>query len=240
MDHHWSKEHKRPADKMKTEGWLRKMIVLSILIAFAGAAALLTLNSRVKTSAKERIISPEETARLQQVDCILVLGCGVRADGTPSPMLTDRLERSIELYEGGASGKLLMSGDHGSMKYDEVNVMKQHAVNRGVPSENVFMDHAGFSTYESIYRAKEIFKAEKIIVVTQGYHLYRALYIAAGLGVEAYGVGADRCSYAGQQFREAREFLARAKDFFTVIFKPKPRFLGEIIPVSGDGDLTND
>ena len=230
----------RPTCKMKNRRLYRLVVTLSILIALAGAAALSGLNSHVKISAGERIISPEEAAGLPEVDCILVLGCGAWADGSPTPMLTDRLERGIELYEDGASGKLLMSGDHGRLIYDEVNVMKQYAVSAGIPSENVFMDHAGFSTYDSLYRAGEIFRAEKIIIVTQSYHLYRALYIAAGLVLEAYGVGSDQRSYAGQRYREAREFLARAKDFFAVIFRPEPRFLGEIIPVSGDGDLTND
>ena len=102
------------------------------------------------------------------------------------------------------------------------------------------MDHAGFSTYESIYRAKEIFNVKKIIIVTQKYHLYRALYIANQLGIEAYGVGSDPRQYVGATYREAREILARDKDFVKCIFKPKPTYLGETIPVSGNGDITND
>ena len=111
---------------------------------------------------------------------------------------------------------------------------------RGVPSSDVFMDHAGFSTYESIYRAKEIFEADKIIIVTQEYHLYRALYIAEKLGIEAYGVNADYHTYRGQIMRDVREVLARCKDFANMIFKPEPTYLGEKIPVSGDGNITND
>ena len=140
----------------------------------------------------------------------------------------------------GAAPKLLMSGDHGRTNYDEVAAMKQFAINAGIPSENIFMDHAGFSTYESIYRAKEIFQAKKIIIVTQEYHLYRALYIADQLGVEAWGVSADYRSYTGQTSRDIREFLARVKDFATGIFKPEPTYLGEAIPISGNGNLTND
>ena len=118
--------------------------------------------------------------------------------------------------------------------------MKEFAINEGVPSEDVFMDHAGFSTYDSIYRAKEIFKAKNIIIVTQEYHLYRALYIAESLGLNAYGVSADSRKYAGQTSRELREILARDKDFVKSIFKPKSTYLGEEIPVSGNGDVTND
>jgi vancomycin permeability regulator SanA len=133
-----------------------------------------------------------------------------------------------------------MSGDHGRTDYDEVAAMKQFAINAGIPSENIFMDHAGFSTYESLYRAKEIFQAKKILIVTQEYHLYRAIYIANQLGLEAYGVSADYRSYSGQTGRDIREFLARVKDFGTGIFKPEPTYLGDTIPIWGNGDLTND
>jgi len=102
------------------------------------------------------------------------------------------------------------------------------------------MDHAGFGTYDSLYRSKKIFQAEKIIIVTQKYHLYRALYIAENLGLEAYGVASDPRIYAGQEYRDLREVLARVKDFFNMILKPKSTFLGEAIPVNGNGDLTND
>ena len=133
-----------------------------------------------------------------------------------------------------------MSGDHGKAEYDEVNVMKKFAIEKGVPSEDIFMDHAGFSSYESVYRAKEIFEAKKIIIVTQKYHLYRSLYIANQLGIEAYGVASDPRKYVGAAYREAREILARNKDFVKCIFKPEPTYLGESIPVSGSGDITND
>ena len=139
-----------------------------------------------------------------------------------------------------AAPKLLMSGDHGRVSYDEVNAMKQFAIDRGVPSEDVFMDHAGFSTYETMYRAKEVFAAKRVIIVTQKYHLYRAVYIAEQLGLEAYGVDSDLQSYIKQPYYNAREILARDKDFVKVIFKPKPTYLGEVIPISGSGDLTND
>ena len=133
-----------------------------------------------------------------------------------------------------------MSGDHGREHYNEVGAMKNYALERSVPSENVFMDHAGFSTYETMYRAKEIFKAKKVVIVTQEYHLYRALYIARQLGLEAYGVAADVRTYGGQSMRDAREVLARCKDFALCLFKPEPTYLGDPIPVSGNGDVTND
>jgi SanA protein len=192
-----------------------------------------------KASVKGRIIAPDEAASLD-ADCILVLGAGVWDNGRPSPMLVDRLLQGIELYKNGFSDRLLMSGDHGRKEYDEVNVMKQFAIDRGIASEHVFMDHAGFSTYESLYRARDIFETERIIIVTQKYHIYRALYIADKLGLEAYGVASDPRRYAGQSIRDLREIAARVKDYFTVMIKPKPTYLGETIPISGNGDLTND
>lgn len=224
---------------------MRKKIIIRIFcvvlcLGLLGMAALFGINAYVKSTVSAQILTVDEAAKLPDVDCILVLGCGVWDDGRPSHMLEDRLKRSLELFELGASEKLLMSGDHGRTNYDEVNVMKSFVVDAGVPSEDVFMDHAGFSTYESMYRAKEIFQAKKIIIVTQGYHLYRAIYIAQRLGLEAYGVASDYRTYTGQQARDLREILARVKDFATCIFKPEPTYLGEAIPIWGDGNLTND
>ena len=219
---------------------LRGLLSIFLCLCILGITALTVINSIVKLSTGDQIISSEEAAKLEDIDCILVLGCFVKDDGRPSDMLFDRLTRGVELYDLGAAPKLLMSGDHGREEYDEVAAMKQFAIDEGIPSEDVFMDHAGFSTYESVYRAKEIFQADKILIVTQEYHLYRALYIANQLGVEAYGVSSDYHTYVGQFMRDFREMLARVKDCATCIFKPEPTYLGDAIPIFGDGNLTND
>ena len=219
---------------------LRRLLSIFLCLCILGVTALTVINSIVKLSTGDQIITSEEAAKLENIDCILVLGCFVKDDGRPSDMLFDRLTRGVELYGLGAAPKLLMSGDHGREEYDEVAAMKQFAMDKGIPSEDVFMDHAGFSTYESIYRAKEIFQADKILIVTQEYHLYRALYIANQLGVEAYGVSSDYHTYVGQFMRDFREMLARVKDCATCIFKPKPTYLGDAIPIFSDGNLTND
>lgn len=226
---------------------MKKSVKIAIIAAcilvglgILSVTALFSLNAMVKATTKDQIISMEEAAALEGVDCILVLGCGVHDDGSPSDMLHDRLRRSVELYEAGAAPKLLMSGDHGRDGYDEVDTMKSFAVDAGIPSENVFMDHAGFSTYESMVRAKEIFQAKKIIIVTQEYHLYRSIYIAQRLGMEAYGVSSNYRRYRNQDDMDTREVLARVKDVFSCIFWPEPTYLGETIPVWGDGNLTND
>ena len=219
---------------------LRSIMSIFLCLCILGITALTVINSIVKLSTGDQIISSEEAAKLEDIDCILVLGCFVKDDGRPSDMLFDRLTRGVELYDMGAAPKLLMSGDHGREEYDEVAAMKQFAIDEGIPSEDVFMDHAGFSTYESVFRAKEIFQADKILIVTQEYHLYRALYIANQLDVEAYGVSSDYHTYVGQFMRDFREMLARVKDCATCIFKPEPTYLGEAIPVFGDGNITND
>ena len=218
---------------------MKKIIISAIIVAVIIVLIVLSINIYVKQSTKKQIIANKDYSNLKDIDCIVVLGAKIWGD-KPSPMLEDRLLQAIELYEANVSPKIIMSGDHGTDEYDEVNTMKDYAIEKGVPSENIFMDHAGFSTYESIYRAKEIFGAKKIVIVTQKYHLYRALHIANSLGIEAYGVGSDPRQYVGAAYREAREILARNKDFVKCIFKPEPTYLGDTIPVSGSGDVTND
>ena len=195
-------------------------------------------NSVVKSRGKARICDgsfPEG-----DYDCIIVLGCGLTDDGKPKQMLRARLDRAIELYESGVSEKLLMSGDHGRVTYDEVNAMKDYAMERGIPSEDIFMDHAGFSTYETMYRAKAVFEVDSACIVTQEYHLYRAVYDAVQMGIEASGVCADQVVSLKQAYREMREIIARNKDLVYCILKPEPKYLGDTIPITGNGDITND
>lgn len=218
---------------------MKKVLMYGIIVVSIIAIIVLGINLYVRLSTYKQIIKENEYTKLSDVDCIIILGAGIWGD-KPSPMLEDRLLEGIKLYQNNVSDKIIMSGDHGRKEYDEVNIMKNYAIEKEIPSENIFMDHAGFSTYESIYRAKEIFEAKKVVIVTQEYHLYRALYIANQLGVEAYGVGADPRKYVGAAYREIREILARDKDFIKCIFKPEPTYLGDTIPVSGNGDITND
>lgn len=186
------------------------------------------------------LIRLENSANDIEAVCILVLGAAVRPDGTPSLMLRDRLDKGIELYHQGVAPKLLLSGDNGQEHYDEVNVMKQYALEQGVPAEDIFLDHAGFSTYESIYRAQAIFQVKSMIIVTQEYHLYRALFISKGLGIRAIGISSAGNNYPGQGGRDLREAFAQNKDFLAAVFKPEPTYLGEVIPISGDGRQTHD
>lgn len=218
---------------------LKRIIISMIVILFIIFIILLGINFFVVATTSKKILTQEQAKELEDVDCILILGAGIWGEN-PSPMLEDRLLQGIALYQDGVSNKIIMSGDHGKEDYDEVNVMKRFAIEKDVKSEDIFMDHAGFSTYDSMYRAKDIFKAKKIIVVTQKYHIYRALYVAEQLGLEAYGVNSDPRTYAGQTMRDLREILARDKDWLKCIIKPNPTYLGDTIPVSGNGDITND
>ncbi len=224
---------------MKKRTILTRLVRWTALLALAAVVLILGVNFAVILSTEQSIVEAN-TALTEAVDCILVLGCGVRADGSPSDMLYDRVKTACGLYLEGYAEKILMSGDHGRDGYDEVNVMKRVAIEEfGIPSEDVFMDHAGFSTYETMARAVSIFGIKRAIIVTQEYHLSRALYLARAYGIEAVGVSASLRTYRGQALRDLREAAARCKDFVTAIAKPA-YVGGEPIDITGDGNITND
>lgn len=200
---------------------------------------IMLINLYVILITKDKIISVSDIEDVSDIDCIIILGAGVY-NNKPKPMLEDRLLTGIELYNQGVANKIIVSGDHGREYYDEVNVMKSYLINKGISSSDIFMDHAGFSTYDSIYRAKEIFMVKRVVIVTQKYHLHRAIYIANKLGIDAYGVVADKREYHNQYKRDIREVLARFKDFVKCIFMPESIYTGDVISVNGDGDITND
>lgn len=231
---------KRWKDKLKPG----KLIKFFLAFLFVGAFLCLGINGFVKASAGKKIVTIEELKEEKETtahpDAVLVLGAQVKPDGSLSKMLKERLDTGISIYKAGLTDRMIMSGDHGREDYDEVNAMKTYAIEQGVPSECIFMDHAGFSTYESMYRAKEIFQAENIIVVTQKYHMYRALYDAKAMGIESKGVVCDTRIYKGDKYRKLREAAARIKDAGMAVTKPEPTYLGEVIPVTGNGDITND
>ena len=204
---------------------------------FCARITAVSLSVYMVKSTEKSIFTAETFKSEKKADCILILGAGVK-DGKPKPMLRDRLLTGIELYKSGAADKIIMSGDHGRADYDEVNVMRSFAIEQGVRAEDIFLDHAGFSTYDSVYRAKNIFGAESIITVSQKYHLYRALYISEKLDVKAAGVAADLNPYGGQLKRDIREIIARDKDFFKCIIKPEAEIMGDKIPLDGDGSIT--
>ncbi len=237
------------ADKRQSPGGRRSFsrtllqtTLLFLLCASLFGTLILTVSvSMVDTTSNQITTVPalKEDLRAGKYDCILVLGAGVRDDGTPSDMLRDRVSVACDLYKsaGEVGVPLLMSGDH-TGDYNEVGVMKSLAATMGVPTEDIFLDHEGYSTYESIYRAKAMFGAKKIIIVTQEYHLHRALHIARELGMEAVGVSADLRPYRGQIRYEAREVLARFKDLFAAAEGEYGGHLDPSVDLDGDGNLT--
>lgn len=215
-----------------------KTVLLLLLCAVLTLSLVLTVSSEMVRITSDRIVTAE-TLPSGEYDCILVLGAGLKSDNvTPSDMLYDRVSVATDLYKA-ADGKipLLMSGDH-TGDYNEVAVMKSLAVELGASSEDVFLDHAGYSTFESLFRAKEKFGAKRIIIITQEYHLHRALHIARELGMDAVGVSADLRNYRNQPRYDAREVLARFKDLFVAAKGEYEGSVGDAVNLNGNGDQT--
>lgn len=223
---------------------IRKRILLTGgALALLGCLCILCLNLWVTISTSGQILEFSEDDSLEDKDknhdCIVILGAGLRGN-EPSPMLKDRLDKGITCYQNGIAPKILMSGDHGRDGYNEVQVMKQYAVSAGVPSQDIFMDHAGFSTYDSMVRAHDIFGLKNPVIVTQKYHIYRALFIGNNVGLDCTGIPTDYYKYGGHPYRTFREYIARCKDVGTVLLGTEPVYRGEPISITGNGDVTNE
>ena len=217
---------------------IMKFLKLILIVGLVVGLISLLLNVYMVQYSKKRIVERGEY-HSETLDCAIVLGASART-GKPSLMLRDRLDLAYELYEGGYVNKILVSGDHMYNDYDEANVMKTYLIDLGVAEQDIFMDHAGVDTYSTMIRAKEVFLVESAIICTQKYHLFRAVYIANQIGIDAKGVACDVFISTKLPYFKAREFLARVKDFFCVkIFKPNV-LLGDEIPIYGDGRLTED
>lgn len=202
----------------------RVRVILRVLIAVVaaltitaiiGLSAVLGISEYVRLSTSGQIYqSPDDLENLSNVDCVIVLGAGLKADGTPSHMLEDRIKVAVDVYNATGADYILMSGDRSGEYYDEPAAMKKYAESLGVDPSRILIDECGFSTYESMERADELFEFDKVIVITQKYHLHRALYISNAMDYDALGVSSDLRQYSGQPIRELREILARVKDFF--------------------------
>ena len=217
--------------------FLKKMLKWVGVAAIAVIAFLLIINIVVVKTTESSIMTPDEALEWSNerggATCIVVLGASVSEYG-PSPMLADRLDKGLEMFTLDVSDIMLLSGDNGTIEYNEVQAMKEYAVENGAKigrtAENIYLDYAGFSTHDSMYRAQNIFKAEKVIIVTQRYHLYRALYIADRLGLDAVGVAA-KDTKSGQKLRDFREIGARVKDFFLAGAGYVPKIMGDAVPL---------
>ncbi|HPL93205.1 MAG TPA: ElyC/SanA/YdcF family protein [bacterium] len=209
-----------------------KIIGTFVAFGVCGFLLLYVINWRIVSDNQPLIYEDWQAAPHAQA--ALLLGARVYSDGRLSDILKDRANTALDLYNNGQVEKILVSGDHGQTTYDEVNAMRDYLLEAGVAPEDLFLDHAGFDTYDSVYRAKYIFQAESLLIVTQNFHLPRALFIARSVGVEAYGVSADRHQYVMARYNDLREILARVKAYGEVLINAQPKYLGEAIPLSGD------
>lgn len=203
---------------MKT--YKKILLVLGVILLTVFVYAM-GINYYVKYTVMDRI---KDTDEIKDVDTIIVLGAKVYDDGRLSLMLKDRLDKTIEVYNKLDIKKVIVSGDSEDSDYDETSWMKEYLINNGIPEEDIIVDIYGLSTYDSIYRLKNVYGINKSIIITQKYHLYRSLYIANSLGIEAYGIPASGEHYFGQNIRELREILARNKDFLTSLFNIKSKY----------------
>ncbi len=205
------------------------MLAGAVAVAFVGAVL----------GANLTVLDGGSGGRLEgAVDCALVLGAGVRDDGTPSDVLRDRLDEVLDLYRAGRVTKIIVSGDHQTPRYDEPNAMRAYLEASGVPAPAIFMDHAGLDTYSSMWRARHVFGALRIVVVTQQFHLARAVWCARSLGMEAAGSAADRHVYRGIAWLQMREVASRTKAFVDVTVGRAPRHVGPTVDLGGDGRVT--
>lgn len=217
--------------------WRHKLLTIGILLL---SSLILTISVSIyinKVSAPFIFSDPNQ---VPESEAALILGSRVYTNGEMSDILKDRSIKAIELYNLGKVEKLLVSGDHGKKEYDEVNTVKNYLLANKIPAEDIFLDHAGFDTYDSLYRAKEIFQIKKLVIVTQEFHLSRAVYIGNSLGMETYGYIADRQPYIAAKWNSFRESLARVKAFLDLLLNSKPSYLGDQIPINGDGQKSWD
>jgi SanA protein len=212
----------------KTQKHLGRYLVLIGVVLVSGTVLSVFLIDAAVERAGARHTVTLETA--QPADCIIIPGAKV-SNNQPSLMLRDRLDAGYKLYQLSLADRIIVSGDHGTKDYDEVSVMKQYLVEQGACPDHVFMDHAGFDTYDTLYRAQAIFQVRSAIVVTQRFHLNRALYISEHLGLNVQGVASDPRSYTQASYYRFREYPARVKAFIECALHVEPTFLGDPVPI---------
>jgi len=217
---------------------MKKIIITGISIFLFFSTVGILINLHINSTTEEYIY--HDPQKIPESYTALVLGAAVYRSGRPSGVLTDRLEKAIELYKKNIIKRILVSGDHGKKYYDEVNNMEKFLLSRGIPKKNLFLDHAGFNTYNSIERAKEIFQVRDMIIVTQEFHQPRSVYIARKKGIKAFGYIADERDYPKILFFRVREYFARIKSYFEVMLNLEAKFYGPEIPITGDSGLSRD
>lgn len=197
--------------------------------------SVLGINFYVKYTSNKLCYKYSEN--IPKCEIAIVFGAGINGN-IPSKYLKDRLDAGIELYKNKKVEKLLLSGDNGNDEHDEILVMKNYCYQNGVDTTKIYVDYAGFDTYSTMYRAKEIFKIKRAILISQNYHLDRAVYIGNALEVQSFGFIADEGEYNQYKINSIREYLAVVKSVIDVNRNRKPRFLGTIIDINGESNYT--
>lgn len=211
----------------------RKIVVWCFILLVLMAVCVIGINIAVVSYAESYIAC--NSSVIEPMTVALVPGAAVWRGGRLSHVLEDRVITALEMYRKGQVKKILASGDHGRRRYDEVNAMKKFFIDGGVRPRDLFLDHAGFDTYSSIIRARDVFGVRDMYIVTQRFHLHRSLFIARQIGVNAKGICADRRSYVFGAWYHLREVFARLKAVMNVLTKREPRFRGAFVPINGDG-----
>lgn len=166
----------------------------------------------------------------------MVLGASVTSAGDLSGILKERADEAVALYRAGKVKKILVTGDNGTVSHNEVDPTGRYLASLGIKADDIFLDHAGFDTYSSMYRARDVFAVGSVTVVSQGFHLPRAVFLARSMGLTAYGIEAPGSGV--MLFNYVREIPATVKALYDVLFSRTPKYLGPQFPVSGDGRAT--
>ncbi|AGC75314.1 SanA protein [Nonlabens dokdonensis] len=211
------------------------ILVFGVLIVVVG---VLILQIHVNRTARNQIFTNVE--ELEPAYTGIVLGASVRPDKSLSPILQDRVDAAFLAYQNKKIKKFLLSGDHGEKNYDEVNAMKNYLNKKGVPDEDIFLDHAGFDTYDTMFRARDVFQVKSSIVFTQEFHLPRAIYLGKNMGLDIQGYVADQREYPGSSHFARREWLANIKAWMELNIEKSPTYSGPVIPITGDSKVSHD
>ena len=206
------------------------------LFPFVGVLALLSVivvvvsYFTIRSGSEKYIYS--DTSSLSHAQAVMILGASTLSNGDLSLILKQRVDTAISIYRKGIVDKILVTGDNGTLSYNEVDPVRVYLLKNNIPEKDIFLDHAGFDTYSSMYRARDVFLIESIVVVSQSFHLPRAVYIARHLGLSAVGVSADNCSYLWRNY--VREVFADVKALVDVYLNRQPKYLGPVIPITGN------
>ncbi|WP_035337329.1 vancomycin high temperature exclusion protein [Dokdonia sp. PRO95] len=210
---------------------LKKIIAVTLVGIILLICGVYALSYHIEESTKKQTFTA--ISQVPKAYTVIVLGASVRANGNLSTMLEDRVSSALSLYKEGKVKRFLLSGDNGTASYNEPKAMKAYLMDRGVPEDDIFLDYAGFDTYDSMYRASSVFNVKEAVVVTQEFHLPRALYIANQLGLTYYGFVGDQRTYQRESANKRRELLANVKAFLELSINKEPTYLGAKIPIDG-------